>query len=247
MKSADRWQPSKFEVRHGRLRGTRDVQELGAGSRLISDLVAALYQQHLPTHARGRLLDLGCGKAPLYGTYAPLVDEVVCVDWTDCGCVDLVCDLSQPLPLPDASFDTIVFSDVLEHLPEPMAVWHEMARVLAPGGRIVLNVPFYYSVHAHPHDYARYTRFALERFAQLSGLQVLHLQAVGGLVEIGVDLLAKALSKLPLLGRPLAVALQSVALAFVRTRLGARLAERSAWHFPLGYFMVVERPAQAPA
>ncbi|MDP3612751.1 MAG: methyltransferase domain-containing protein, partial [Rubrivivax sp.] len=160
--------------------------------------------------------------------------------------VDLVCDLSQPLPLPDATFDTIVFSDVLEHLPEPVAVWHEMARLLAPGGRIVLNVPFYYSVHAHPHDYARYTRFALERFAQLSGLRVLHLQAVGGLVESGVDLLAKALSKLPLLGRPLAVGLQSVALAFAQTRLGARLAERSAWHFPLGYFMVVERPVQAP-
>lgn len=247
MKNSYSWKPSKFEVRCGRLRGTRDVRELGAGSRLISDLVAALYQQHLPRHAHGRLLDLGCGKAPLYGTYAPLVDEVTCLDWSDSGYVDLVCDLSQPLPMPDARFDTIVFSDVLEHLPEPMAVWHEMARVLAPGGRIVLNVPFYYSVHAHPHDYARYTCFALDRFARLSGLRVMHLQPVGGLVEIGVDLTAKVLSKLPLVGRPLAVGLQSVTLAFVRTRLGAHLAERSARHFPLGYFMVVERPAHAAA
>ena len=247
MKNATAWKPTKFEVRAGRLRGTRDVRELGAGSRLISDLVAALYQEHLPLHARGRLLDLGCGKAPLYGTYAPWVSEVVCLDWADSGCVDLVCDLTQPLPLPDARFDTVVFSDVLEHMPDPMAIWREMCRVLAPGGRIVLNVPFYYSVHAHPHDYYRYTRFALQRFAAINGLQTVHLVAVGGLVEILADLMAKALSKLPLLGRPLAVGLQAVSLAFVRTKLGARLAERSAWHFPLGYFMVVERPAQDTA
>lgn len=245
MKEAAAWRPTKFELRDGRWRGARDVRELGAGSRLISDLVVALYQRHLPHHARGRLLDLGCGKAPLYGCYAPLVDEVICVDWADSGCVDMVCDLSLPLPLADARFDTIVFSDVLEHLPDPMAIWREMARVLSPGGRIVLNVPFYYSVHAHPHDYYRYTRFALERFAAVNGLQTIHLLPVGGLVEILADLLAKALSKLPLMGRPLAVCLQAVALAFVRTRLGARLADRSAWHFPLGYFMVVERPAQA--
>lgn len=244
MKDAAAWKPSKFEFRAGRLRGTRDVRELGAGSRLISDLVAALYQQHLPLHARGRLLDLGCGKAPLYGCYSPLVDEVTCVDWADSGCVDLVCDLTQPLPLPDACFETIVFSDVLEHLPDPVTIWREMARVLAPGGRVVLNVPFYYSVHAHPHDYYRFTRFALERFAALNGLRTIHLLPVGGLVEIVTDLLAKASSKLPLVGRPLAVGLQAAALAFVRTRLGARLADRSAWHFPLGYFMVVERPEQ---
>ena len=35
------------------------IRELGVGSRLMSDLVAALYQHHVPAHARGRLLDLG--------------------------------------------------------------------------------------------------------------------------------------------------------------------------------------------
>jgi SAM-dependent methyltransferase len=245
MKNAERWLPSKFEQHKGRWRGSRDARELGIGSRLISDLVAALYQQHLPAHARGRLLDLGCGKVPLYAAYAGLVTEVTCVDWAPGEHIDLPCDLSQPLPFGDASFDTIILSDVLEHMPEPGALWREMTRVLAPGGRIVLNVPFYYSVHAHPHDYYRYTNFALERFVALNGLTLLHLEAVGGLVEILADLFAKAFSKLPVAGPPLAMLTQWTALGFHRTGLGARVARVSSRHFPLGYFLIAEKPPAA--
>ena len=59
MKNAERWLPSKFEQHHGRWRGSRDAGELGIGSRLISDLVAGLYPQHLPAYARGRRFPLG--------------------------------------------------------------------------------------------------------------------------------------------------------------------------------------------
>jgi len=240
-----RWQPSKFEQMRGRLRGSRNVQELGVGSRLISDLVAAHYQEQLPCHATGRLLDLGCGKAPLYAAYAPFVTEVTCVDWAPGEYIDQACDLSRPLPFENERFDTILLSDVLEHIPEPALLWREMARVLAPGGKLVMNVPFYYSVHAHPHDYYRYTNFALERFVALNSMRLLQLMAVGGIVEIVVDLFAKALSKLPLAGPPLAMLLQWLAGCFVRTRLGARVAKVSARHFPLGYFLIAERPAGA--
>jgi len=245
MKNQTRWAATKFELHRGRWRGSRDSGELGVGSRLISDLVAAQYQAHLPTHARGRLLDLGCGKAPLYGAYAPHVSEVTCVDWAPGDYIDLHCDLSRPLPFEAGRFDTIVLSDVLEHIPEPALLWGEMARVLAPGGKIIMNVPFYYSVHAHPHDYYRYTNFAIERFASLNGLKLVQLQAVGGINEIFADLLAKALSKLPLLGPPLATGLQTLARAFVRTGPGARIARVSSRHFPLGYFMIAQREGEA--
>ena len=241
MRNRDAWHPTKFEFAHGRLRGSRDARELGIGSRLMADLVAAQYQAHLAAHARGRLLDLGCGKVPLYASYAPFVGEVTCVDWASGDHIDQCCDLAQPLPFDSASFDTIVLSDVLEHVSEPDLLWREMTRVLAPRGKVIMNVPFYYSVHAHPHDYYRYTNFALERFVRINRLELVHLEAFGGLLDIFADLVAKALSKLRVVGAPLAMAVQWAAFGFARTRLGARVARVSSRHFPLGYFMIAQR------
>jgi hypothetical protein len=60
-----------------------------------------------------------------------------------------------------------------------------------------------------------------------------------------VDLHAKALSKVPLIGAPLAAALQGVARAGVRTRWGERLARVSSRHFPLGYFLIARRAGRS--
>lgn len=45
------------------------------------------------------------------------------------------------LPLPDASFDAVICSEVLDHTPEPERAIHEMARVLVPGGKLLMTVP----------------------------------------------------------------------------------------------------------
>lgn len=243
MKNQDRWVPTKFEYHRGHLRGSRAANELGVGSRLICDLVAAQYDRHLSQHATGRLLDLGCGKAPLFGAYQPFVTEVTCVDWAAGDYIDVECDLSEPLPFEDGRFDTIIMSDVLEHIAEPDLLWREMTRVLAPGGKVIMNVPFYYSIHAHPHDYYRYTNFALERFVQKNGLKLLYLVPVGGVVEIFADLTAKVLSKGGRIGESLAAFTQTVVLHFGRSLIGARLVRVSSRLFPLGYFMIAQRPS----
>jgi SAM-dependent methyltransferase len=246
VKNAADWRPTKFVQRGGQWRTSRAARNVGTGSRLITDAVARVYGMQLPRHARDRLLDLGCGQVPLYGVYRTLVDEVTCVDWaagSPIDHIDRLCDLAEPLPFDDARFDTILLSDVLEHVPDPALLWREMARLLAPGGKVVMNVPFFYWLHAHPHDYYRYTNFALERFVRMNGLTLVTLQPLGGVFDVLADLAAKLLDKLPLVGAPLAVGLQAVAGAFGRTRFGARVAQVSARHFPLGYFLVAERPA----
>ncbi|CAD5372641.1 Methyltransf_11 domain-containing protein [Rubrivivax sp. A210] len=228
--------------------GSRDISELGAGSRLIADRTAELYAEYLPRHARGRLVDLGCGKAPLYGLYGPLASDVTCADWPQSvhasPYLDRAVDLNGPLPFADAAFDTIVLSDVLEHLSAPQALWNEMARVLAPGGHAFVNTPFLYGIHEAPHDYARYTEFGLRRFARQSGLDVVTLVAVGGSLEVMADLLGKHLAQVPAVGATLAAGLQGAVAMFGRTPWGERLAARTAAHFPLGYFMVATRPAR---
>lgn len=248
MQNAERWAPSKYVPHRGRWRGSRDRAALGVASRLNADRVVACYEAALPRFARGALLDLGCGTVPLHGLYAPHVASSTCVDWAasphTTHHIDIEADLTQPLPLADATFDTVILSDVLEHVPEPRALLAEIARVSVPGGHLLLNVPFLYGLHELPHDYFRYTRFALERMVGEAGFELLQLQAVGGSLHVLADITAKHLVHLPLLGAPLAMALQGVVALLDRTALGARLAATTAERFPSGYFLVAKRGAQ---
>lgn len=246
MRNAEGWKPTKFVVRNWRLSASRDRTQVALGSRLMVGLIADCYQEALPVHARGRLLDMGCGSVPLYGAYRDHVSEVTCVDWKNgphsSEHLDVECDLAAALPFPDRHFDTILLSDVLEHLSDPKQCWSEAARLLAPGGKFILNVPFYYQVHEEPHDYFRYTEFALRMFARETGFDVVELKAVGGAPEILADILAKLLSKTRFGSGPAAM-LQSLTTRFVRSGLGARLSRRTQFRFPFGYFMVAAMPA----
>jgi SAM-dependent methyltransferase len=239
------WKPSKYTRRRGRLRASRDVREVGIGSRLNADLVAAVYDRELRLHASGRLLDLGCGRVPLHQSYKNFVSESTCVDWANTAHknphLDLECDLTQALPFADREFDTILLSDVLEHIPTPEALFREMARVLAVDGKLVMNVPFLYQLHEEPYDFYRYTEFALRRFVDVSGLELVLLQSVGGAVEVLVDIAAKLLARVPFIGQAAADSLQWLARGWWRTQLGTRLARRTGRKFPLGYFLVARK------
>jgi SAM-dependent methyltransferase len=151
------------------------------------------------------------------------------------------------LPFEPASFDTIILSDVLEHIPGPDHLWSEMSRILAPGGHLLLNVPFLYWLHEEPHDSYRYTEFALRRFATNAGLEVDVLKPIGGTPELLADLAAKHLIRVRLVGRSLAALIQGGIFAFGKTGLGRKASRRTSAKFPLGYFMVAAKPGPTEA
>lgn len=93
--------------------------------------------------------------------------------------LDVLGDLAA-LPFRDAVFDAAVNIVTLEHVPEPARVLAEIARVLRPGGRLLLVVPHEWEVHQHPHDFFRYTRFGVEELARRAGLRVVSLEPGGG-------------------------------------------------------------------
>jgi SAM-dependent methyltransferase len=66
--------------------------------------------------------------------------------------IDLVSDISA-IPAPDASFDAILCSEVLEHVPEPTHALDEFTRLLKPGGVLILTAPFVSIVHMAPYHY----------------------------------------------------------------------------------------------
>jgi ubiquinone/menaquinone biosynthesis C-methylase UbiE len=83
---------------------------------------------------------------------------------------DLVAD-GHHLPFADASFDAVFSNAVLEHVERPWIVAEEIWRVLRPGGRVFVNVPFLNVIH-DVEDYFRFTdkglRLLFAKFDQIS-------------------------------------------------------------------------------
>lgn len=69
---------------------------------------------------------------------------------------DVQCDAAY-IPFKANCFDTVICSEVLELVPDPLQVLHEMHRVLKSGGIVLVCIPFLYRIQAHPYDYGRYT------------------------------------------------------------------------------------------
>jgi SAM-dependent methyltransferase len=242
MKNEQAWRPTKFSFDRGRLGVGPSASPASWG---VTQLVAKAYERHLPQHARGRLVDLGCGRVPLYGAYRSLVSEVTCIDWSgnaeSAQHLDVAHDLNQPLPLAGDRYDTAILSDVLEHIRRPHALLAEVARILAPAGKLLLNVPFLYWLHEQPHDYFRYSEHALRSLIEQSGLRLTLLEGLGGAPEVLADVVGKHVAQLPLLGASAARLLQQGTTAVASFAPVARALEPSRQRFPMAYFLVAEK------
>jgi len=205
-------------------------------------LNAQQFARLLRSFAKGVLLDLGCGKAPLYAVYKDVVSDVVCADWPASlhgnRYADVACDANRPLPFRDAVFDTVLATDLLEHIYHPAHLVTEMARILKPGGFLIINTPFMYWVHEAPHDYYRFTSYALRRMLEDAKLESVVVEACGGAPFVIADIMAKRCMRLPVVGRPIAIAVQATASLLLRSR---RINAETA--FPISHFVVAAKPA----
>ena len=245
MKCKEEWQPSKFILRNGKLRASRNPNEVGISSRLAADLVAQFYDTSLKKHAKGHLLDLGCGKVPLYEAYKNLIENNTCVDWENSlhvnSYLDYSFDLNQKIPLPDEAYDTIILSDVLEHIKNPFLLWSELFRMLKNNGILILNVPFFYWIHEEPHDYFRYTEYALRLMAEENKFEIIELKPLGGAPEILTDILAKLAMKFPFAGKYVAMLLQKTTWLLTNTKFGRKVSLASSHKFPFGYAVIARK------
>lgn len=240
MKNQNLWTPTKFDKKNGSLIASRNEAHVSVGSRFVTGITAEFYASEIPKSVSGTLLDLGCGKAPLYIAYSEYANSVICVDWeatvSTTSHLDHNCDLNEGIPLADDTVDTIILSDVLEHIYEPKSLCKEMQRVLRPGGRLIGNVPFHYWIHAAPHDYHRYTRFALLRYLTDAGFGDIRIQESGGVLDVLTDIFCKLLPKIPLVGKSISKGLHTSSNWFRSTRLWRRHFSATKEKFPLGYF-----------
>ena len=134
-------------------------------------------------YARGRLVDIGCGTKPWLRTFAPHVDEHIGADHAETlhglASVDVVCD-AYHVPFEDATVDTILLTEVLEHLERPGQALVECARLLRPGGHLIVTTPFSWPLHEEPRDFFRYSPHGLRHLSEAAGLEVVELHPLSG-------------------------------------------------------------------
>ncbi|MBC7688941.1 MAG: class I SAM-dependent methyltransferase [Aquabacterium sp.] len=143
---------------------------------LLQDLKKAILE-----YGKGDLLDLGCGNKPYEEWYKPVTKSQVGCDIMQSSenKVDVIC-LATALDFPDHSFDTILCTQVLEHVFDHHTLLKEAHRVLRPGGVIILTVPFCWELHEVPYDFFRITRHGLEELFKEQNFTVDTLKANGG-------------------------------------------------------------------
>jgi len=137
----------------------------------------------------GKVLDVGSGGQP-YRKYCGHLDyrahdfgqldassQIIEGQY---GKLDYVSDIVH-IPENDGAFDAIVCTEVLEHVPDPVAAVKEMARLLRPGGRLILTAPLGAFLHQKPyHFYGGYTPFWYHKYLIEAGFADVMVTPNGG-------------------------------------------------------------------
>ncbi|QOV89435.1 class I SAM-dependent methyltransferase [Humisphaera borealis] len=149
----------------------------------------------LPTG--GRILDAGAGERPFrkfcghlqyvsqdFSGYDGQGDGVglQTKTWDQDG-LDLVCDITA-IPQPDASFDAVLCTEVLEHVPDPVSALRELSRLVRPGGHLVLTAPFCSLTHFAPFHFASgLNRYFYQHHLPAMGWEIIEIGENGNFFE----------------------------------------------------------------
>lgn len=215
-------------------------------------------------YARGKLVDIGCGRMPYRKDLEQLVDEYVGVDHPQVSKLyhsnvkpDVIAD-AKKLPFPNNTFDIALLFQVLEHVDSPRKVVAEAARVLKPNGVLIISVPFLYPLHDMPYDWARYTSSALQNFVQDARLSIVKINTQGMFFEFWLQLLNTFLIKLIFDIIKAHVSIQTVILVFLLCSISipiilvnnlliilvgfvSHIFPKYPNYFPLGYLVIAKK------
>lgn len=120
----------------------------------------------------GKILDYGCGNSPYeslfpnceyYGIDISLKHESDHFRKFD----------GKTIPFENNYFDSVICTEVIEHVSDEVFLLQEIYRVMKPNGVLLMTVPFFWEEHGHPDDYRRFTADGIKSLLEKQGLNVL--------------------------------------------------------------------------
>lgn len=159
--------------------------------------------QEVSHHIHGKAIDLGAGEIDRYGGYFATTEYVRMEPVPRKG-IDTIGSIYQ-IPFPDDSFDSVVCTQVFEHLAYPTKAVEEIKRILKKDGLALITVPQMSGLHEEPADFFRYTNYGME--ALFGDFEVVEMKRLGGyyatLAELKISFWCDALElhNRPLVGR----------------------------------------------
>lgn len=127
---------------------------------------------YLAKYVSGKTLDFGAGSAKYKGLITPHASEYITFDMVPGDNIDVVGDATNT-PFPKDFFDTVISTQMLEHVEKPWIVVGEIKRILKPGGICIITAPFMIPFHADPYDFFRYTKEGLESLFKNESFQII--------------------------------------------------------------------------
>jgi SAM-dependent methyltransferase len=126
----------------------------------------------------GKTLDIGSGEGGRYKGLFPC-SEYLTMDVKAGEGINIV-GRAESIPVPDHSIDSIVCTQVLEHLNKPFESVAEMYRIIKKGGHVLLTAPQINELHEEPNDFFRYTKFGLISMFEERGFETIVYEQRGG-------------------------------------------------------------------
>ena len=135
--------------------------------------------------ANTQVADIGCGEQPLRAQIEGLGGIYTGIDIVQNAhnTVDVLANITD-VPLGDSTFDVIVCTQVLEHVSDSYGAFKELARLLKPGGQLIITAPLGYPLHEEPYDFVRFTPYQIQECAHRAALRVSELHTAGNELEV---------------------------------------------------------------
>jgi len=152
--------------------------------RIVKDWIHAVVPRLLTSAPPGPVLDAGCGEQPFRALIESQARQYVGMDAVQNSrkSVAVLSDL-ESVPAANPGYALVLCTEVLEHVADIDGSFAGLRRLTAPGGCVVLTVPFVYPVHMEPFDFRRLTEHGIARLAAAHGFDVESFERLGSVTD----------------------------------------------------------------
>jgi len=134
-------------------------------------------------YIQGKVLDLGAGSGKYRSLIKESAREYIAFDAKPGKNIDVVGDALN-LSFPNRTFDTVVSTQVLEHVEKPWIMVKEIGRVLKPGGVCIVTAPFLEPFHQDPGDFFRYSTQGIQSLFKNENFEVIECATCGRIFSV---------------------------------------------------------------